>query len=391
MRFEKLDMQNFRGFAARDFTFAPGFNVLVGENGAGKTTTLEALALGIDGLVGLDDPHRPSFRPIEHFVRRDVREVNGATTVESVYPARVTWTLVHDSRRFQGELTVASRNGAQSPYATTTFSEASPLKALGDSVRRGVDVSLPVFAFYSTGRLWTAPTLERDETLAPGSRFLGYEDWHSPDARVRRWVTWFKTQQLIALQEGVEPVHLTTVRGAVAACVEHCVDIAYVVRLDALVLTFDDGRRVPFGELSDGQRGMCALVGDLAHRAVELNPHLGPQAPAETSGVALACTQFHATATVDGPAVPRYGHGGWTRSSTLRPRWMDPQFHGTGTADCQCRAVPPALRENSPLYPRRGTASFVYCTRSVELRTRALTRCSASNTAYHGVPAVPAA
>jgi hypothetical protein len=104
---------------------------------------------------------------------------------------------------------------------------------------------------------------------------------------VRRWLTWLKTQELIRLQEGSAPPVFGAVRAAVVACVEHCTDIAWVARAGELVLTFDDGRRVPFRDLSDGQRSMCALVGDLAHRCAELNPQLGLSAAAETPGVVL--------------------------------------------------------------------------------------------------------
>ncbi|MFO0608904.1 MAG: AAA family ATPase [Polyangiales bacterium] len=155
------------------------------------------------------------------------------------------------------------------------------------SAHGGGTTALPLFAYFGTGRFWSSPTLDRDESDAPGSRLRGYESWFAPDARVRRWLAWMKTQHFAAWQEGVESALLQAVRAAVVACVEGCVDLVWLAKLDELVLTFDDGRRIPFRDLSDGQRGLCALVGDLAHRAAELNPHLGVAAPQQTPGVAL--------------------------------------------------------------------------------------------------------
>ena len=45
--------------------------------------------------------------------------------------------------------------------------------------------------------------------------------------------------------------------------------------------------RLSVGDLSDGIRNIVGLVGDMAHRAARLNPHLGDQAASLTPGVVL--------------------------------------------------------------------------------------------------------
>ena len=50
---------------------------------------------------------------------------------------------------------------------------------------------------------------------------------------------------------------------------------------------FARGEAQPFFNLSDGQRSMLALVGDLAQKAATLNPHLGADALAQTPGLVL--------------------------------------------------------------------------------------------------------
>jgi predicted ATP-binding protein involved in virulence len=45
--------------------------------------------------------------------------------------------------------------------------------------------------------------------------------------------------------------------------------------------------RLPVSFLSDGIQNLLALVADLAHRAVRLNPHLGEAAPARSPGIVL--------------------------------------------------------------------------------------------------------
>ena len=54
-----------------------------------------------------------------------------------------------------------------------------------------------------------------------------------------------------------------------------------------LLLDMPDRGWVPFGVLSDGQRNVVAMIGDLAFKAAQLNPHLGERVLTETPGVVL--------------------------------------------------------------------------------------------------------
>jgi len=53
------------------------------------------------------------------------------------------------------------------------------------------------------------------------------------------------------------------------------------------VVRFANGEHQPFMNLSDGQRCMLAVVGDLAQKAATLNPHLGEGVLVQTPGVVL--------------------------------------------------------------------------------------------------------
>jgi predicted ATP-binding protein involved in virulence len=46
-------------------------------------------------------------------------------------------------------------------------------------------------------------------------------------------------------------------------------------------------QRVPYEQLSDGQRTIMGLIADIARRMVVLNPHLGSQVCAKTPGIVL--------------------------------------------------------------------------------------------------------
>lgn len=56
--------------------------------------------------------------------------------------------------------------------------------------------------------------------------------------------------------------------------------------LRSLIVNLED-KTIPFHDLSDGQRGMIALFADIARRIFLLNPHLGEDALANTTGVII--------------------------------------------------------------------------------------------------------
>ena len=70
-------------------------------------------------------------------------------------------------------------------------------------------------------------------------------------------------------------------------CVEGAKSLFYDGRYDDLVILLDNYGPQLFKNLSDGQRIMLTLVGDLASRAAILNPHLASGALRETPGVVM--------------------------------------------------------------------------------------------------------
>ena len=54
-----------------------------------------------------------------------------------------------------------------------------------------------------------------------------------------------------------------------------------------MMVDFEDMGNTPFDTLSDGQRGLIAMVADIARRACLLNPHLEDKVLEETPGIVL--------------------------------------------------------------------------------------------------------
>jgi predicted ATP-binding protein involved in virulence len=290
MRIDQLQLTGFRCFEQATFDFQPQFNLIVGENGSGKTSLLEALAVAsgawLTGIRGYDG------RPIEP---EDVRIVphgaNGEMTFEEV-----ELTEVRASGRFPDDGITAWARSRKGTAGRTTRKEASEVTGQAEAaeakVRGGKAVILPLISYYGTGRLWDFPKdmkreLKVRQTKADLSRFEGYRT--SVDRRCSpvAFAKWLRRQAWIAFQEEKETALGKVVKAAVVGCLEGGKRIWFSAKREQVLVEIAGHGVLPFENLSDGQRTMVAMVGDIAIKAAQLNPHLVDAALKETPGIVL--------------------------------------------------------------------------------------------------------
>lgn len=291
MRIDRLLVENFKGFSKRELAFHPQFNLVVGENGTGKTSVLDALSVAAGslflGLRGYDSRH---IRP------EDVRLAGFASdsdvSWERQYPCAVeAWGEVLGQ-------SISWRRTLNSPHGRTSYGDARDIKSLAaetdDRIRAGEELVLPLISYYGTGRLWNVPREQaqikdgekvRSKKL---SRFAGYRNSVDPRLSVAELVAWIARQSWIAFQrQSEDSPAFVAVRRALVRNVQGATNISFDARLGEVVVDFGDGSRQPFNNLSDGQRCMLALVGDVAQKAATLNPQLGGGVLSETPGIVL--------------------------------------------------------------------------------------------------------
>lgn len=296
MRIDRLHVQNFRGFEDREFTFHPHFNVLIGDNGSGKTALLRALRVAVASwFLGIKNQSTVGIR------KDDVRFVGrafdaGEFTFEEQWPVEVT---AHGVLSFadwiENEPVLQWARTLNGPKGRTTSRNARPIKKVAQEadqrVRKGEDVVLPALAYYSTSRLYLEPRRTQSRKQTPDerelSRFVGYRDCIDKRLDSKALEAWMKRQGFAAWKEGGASTLYRLVRSAIAEMVEDACDVEYNPQREQVVVVFKDDSVYPLDYLSDGQRTMLTLVGDLATRMVRLNPQLGASALEETPGVVL--------------------------------------------------------------------------------------------------------
>lgn len=290
MRIDRLLVENFKGFVRREFSFHPQFNLVVGENGTGKTSVLDALSIAVGswflGLRGYDSRN----------IRREDIRLQSVTSREAVswehqYPCAVEAHGV-----IRGE-SLTWRRSLLSPGGRTTYSDARKIKDLASrsdaDVRVGRELVLPLISYYGTGRLWNVPR-EQAQVHGAGrlrekpSRLAGYRNSVDPRLSVSELVAWIARQSWVAFQQrGEVSPAFAVVRAALIRNVQGARDLLFDAKLGEVVVDFGAAGRQPFNNLSDGQRCMLALVGDIAQKAATLNPHLGVDVLTEAVGVVL--------------------------------------------------------------------------------------------------------
>ena len=285
-------LTNFRCFEQTRFSFGAGMNVLIGQNGAGKTTVLDALAMGLASVV------RPLFHTLDAVFPelslrvQDIRvariDKGGTTTFEPQYPSRIDVHMDAFGQQLEaGPFTYRHESGAGLiGHSQSNLLMNAPF-VVDWAVQDGFDVTLPLIAYYGTGRTWQGGQ-ERASTRDDLSRLAGYEGCLEPSIQLSSMRAWFRRMELLALQDGRTPPVLEASKRAMLACLDGFDLVRYDARLDDLAArSVETGLLLGFEQLSDGQRNMLGMVADMAYRAATLNPHLGPDAALKTPGVVL--------------------------------------------------------------------------------------------------------
>ena len=292
MRIDYLIVKNFKGFDSQEFNFHPQFNLIIGKNGTGKTSLLDALSVAMRswflGLRGTDSRHiKPHEVRLAHFPDQE-----SGFNWENIYPCTVT---AHGDIR---ERALSWTRSLNTPHGRTTYIHATEIKRLAEqtdqAIRSGHDIILPLISYYGTGRLWQEPRetfLVSDPTQvidkAEQSRLAGYKNSTDPRLSVNQLTRWITRQSWISFQQKnrISPL-FRTIKKALISCLEEASNLSFDATLGEVVVEFPEGTQ-PFSNLSDGQRGMLAMVGDIAQKAAKLNPHLGHEVLQKTPGVVL--------------------------------------------------------------------------------------------------------
>lgn len=289
MQINRLILKNFKGFEWFDQYLNTRFTLIVGKNGVGKSSILDAMSVAFGAfLLGIPDASS------RHIQKREVRETSrnfdDRLEFNYAFPAVVKAEgTVHDPTDDSLHKLTWKRELATSKGRTTT-KDTHRIRSLASSAYRmvieGNDPTLPLLSYYGTGRLWDEP--KRTARKGQPSRFDAYRNSHEPRVSSGDLLDWLKRTRLSELENERPSPNLSAWRWAVESCFDEPVHVDFSPSRERLEITSKvKNRTVAFENLSHGQRNILSMIGDIAYKAIILNPHLGSKAVNAARGIIL--------------------------------------------------------------------------------------------------------
>ena len=274
MHIRNLTLEGFRGAQHLELELHKNLNVFVGMNGAGKTTILDAAAILLSWLVNRTISLKSSGRPIvEAEIRNGEPYATLGITLEHEGPAW-RWKLVK-ARKGHG-----SKNGVS---ALVTVSELA--RQFRSTITDNVEnVNLPLFAYYPVNRAVIDIPL-RIRGKQGFTLLSAYDGALSGGANFRTFFQWFREREDLENEArrdlqplfddtstaGFPDLQLEAVRNALSSFMPEFKNLT--VRRNPLRMEIEkQGERLMINQLSDGEKCLMALIGDLARRMAILNP-----------------------------------------------------------------------------------------------------------------------
>jgi predicted ATP-binding protein involved in virulence len=292
MKVKSLTLRSFRGIDDLTLDFDQNVNVLIGINGVGKSSILDALAFLL--LPFLNELGSVGLGILRKFQDTDIS-------------SKSNQALLKINVDYLGELNWSVQQSRQGKYdfSDQTFSSPEKIAAtLSQDLSNDSTANLPLFVFYPISREVASIAMEADfeflEKSNPSfSRGLAYNNpTLAEQSSFQDFFTWFKRQE--DLENELRLDHpdyrdrrLEAVRTAIPEFLPGFSNLrvrrsaeADISKRSPLRMTVQkQGQELIINQLSDGEKCLLAMVGDLARRLAIANPGLPD--PLQGQGVVL--------------------------------------------------------------------------------------------------------
>ena len=268
MRAMRLKLANVRAIRAAEFRFSPGVNLVVGVNGAGKTTVLDALAACFAEFV-FDNARLPPH-PTLLAQPGDVRVGAEALDVECEFEYGGARFVYSHHKSISG-----ARYGPNSLHA------GGPPPDFRDKAD-----SAAVAVLFATSRAVVSRRSPAKSVAAGGRAAAVVGAFRPRELRLGECAEWMRARDILGQERPASKRVLGILEEAVGRFLPGYRNLR-VKGSSAWDLVVDHGEgTLSLGQLSDGERGILAVVLDLTRRLALAYPELRDPA-AESEAVVL--------------------------------------------------------------------------------------------------------
>jgi predicted ATP-binding protein involved in virulence len=284
---KQLKITAFRGIESLDLTFQPGVNVLIGTNGVGKSSALECFAIllseYIDKLQETIGGETADYSTYHELLRYKTNTINSGADSAFVQASIVyerdcfTWSQLF--RKIEGTSCVSHSQKDLSNLINRIQNSSSQQSTL----------NIPIVLYYPVNRSVLDFSLE----FSSASQITQMEAFKSAltgyQAGFDEFFKWFRELEDLENEERSDrstyrDYRLEAVRKAIPEFLPNFTNLR--IRRSPLRMTvLKQGKELTVNQLSDGEKCLLAMVGDLARRLAIANPGLPD--PLQGSGIVL--------------------------------------------------------------------------------------------------------
>ncbi|KPQ38653.1 MAG: putative ATP-binding protein involved in virulence [Phormidium sp. OSCR] len=319
MEIKSIALRNFALFKHLELSLAPtpqnpsNITVFVGNNGTGKTSILKALTVSLSWFIARLSTEKGHG---SHIAETDILNGTNSATIDVKICDSLQASAYPDDTATDNDFhwRIAKARKGRKAESTSQLTDCTCLASYyRNALSQNDQVSLPLIVFYPVERV----VLDIPLKIRTKHTFLqldGYDNSLSQGVDFRRFFEWFREREdaenesgisedvlhqlkplaetnqdvwqlLNELKASTKDRQLTAVRTAIRRFMPH-LDNLRVRRQPRLYMAVDkNGETLNVAQLSQGEKSLMALVGDIARRLAMLNPAL--ENPLTGDGIVL--------------------------------------------------------------------------------------------------------
>lgn len=256
MQINQLTLTNFRGFEQAEFEFQPGMNLIVGINGVGKSSVLDALRIAFSRIL-------PKLTACQE------RKINFNTDDIMIGKNKLTVEMNVDISGIPFRCKFSRGKSHEQELKPNGDQILEPLKKAQNQ---------PLIVYCATRR-----SIVTEQDLNPnrssGDQSAAFVDALIPRMlRLREFIDWWLVQEKNLDEKPQLKRHINALNDAVTHFLDWCNNVRAVPASDTYkkptLLLDKNGVTLNINQLSDGERGIIALILDLVQRLLQANPDL---------------------------------------------------------------------------------------------------------------------
>ena len=308
-----LKLTNLRSIKAAEFHFQPGFNLIVGVNGVGKTSVLDALSVCLSAVVKQANKLRSQ---VKKFSDKDIRIGSGAMTVECDVQIgkREHSYLLHKPREESAPQKAKAGMPREQVHRTPEvagFIGDPPAPVSGHEPN-----GRPLAVLFSTNRAIPSKRAPRKGVTARGVEPAFADAFLERELRLGDFGNWLEVQESTRSENPAAGRKLAACEDAVRRFLPGYANLRLGGEDNPQILIDRDSTTIPVQQLSDGERGILAIVLDLTRRLAQANPNFTDPASEAEAVVLIDEIDLH-----------------------LHPKWQRQIIHNLTTTFPRCQFI----------------------------------------------------